>query len=354
MRERARHDRTTIYDVARLAGVSHQTVSRVINNELGVAARTRQRVLDSIQQLGYRRRSAARSLASSTSQTLAVLSTGGCSYGPSATVLGIHRAAARHRLAVLSSLLERHTASAVPGALGLLLAEEPMALIAVTDDEQAAGTIARICEQSRTPYVLTGATPPNNELAPHASVRLDQETAGQEAVEQLLARGARRIGYIPGPRFSADAQSRQVGVLRAATQHGIPLRRLPEGDWTVKAGFRIADSLRSDEVDGIVAANDRMAIGAIQALQARGVSVPGEVQVIGFDDGPEAALVDPSLSSMRLSFDLLGVMAVRAALDLTRGTASDVAIRSQFVERGSVRTTRTSLARIGDRRPAAV
>lgn len=336
MPERASKGRTTIYDVARLADVSHQTVSRVINNELGVALTTRQKVLRAVEQLGYRRRSAARSLASSTSQTIAIISTGGCSYGPSATVLGAHRAAARHRLPVLSSLLDHHTTSAIPGTLGLLIAEDPMALIAVTDDEQAGRIIARICEQHRIPFVLTGAVSPADGTTPHASVRVDQESAGQEAVEQLLARGARRIGFIPGPRTSADAQARQAGVLRAASQRGIPLRRLPEGDWTVAAGHRITRSLRISETDGIVAANDRMAIGAIQGLQANGLSVPGDVQVIGFDDGPEAALVEPSLSSMRLSFDLLGIMAVRAALRLTQGTAGDAEIKSRFVERGSV------------------
>jgi DNA-binding LacI/PurR family transcriptional regulator len=337
MTDQVKRSRSTIYDVARLAGVSHQTVSRVINNELGVAAGTRQRVVDSIAQLGYRRRSAARTLASSTNQTLAVISTGGCSFGPSATVLGIHRAATRHRLPVLSSLLDAHTVTQVPAALGLLLAEEPLALVAVTDDDRAGAAIARICAELDTFLVMAGSAVAGDDFPALATVRLDQESAGHEALTQLLARGARRIAFIPGPQGSADARARQQGVLRAASQFGIPIRLLPEGDWTVKAGYGLASRLHKGEVDGVVAANDRMAIGAVQALQAGGQAIPDDVQIIGFGDGPEAALVAPSLSSMRLNFDLLGIMAVRAALRLSGGNLESTKLKSQFVERGSVR-----------------
>lgn len=333
----AKKTRVTIYDVAELAGVSHQTVSRVINEEAGVRPATRQAVHEAVSQLGYRRRSAARSLATASSRTVALLSTGGSKRGPSSTVLGVHRAAAGRQLPVLSALLEDPTSRSVIRAANLLLAEQPMCLIAVIDDDRHGELITKLCGGDDVPLVLVGGTGQVPSTTPR--VTLDQRLGAQLAVDALYQRGVRHLGFLPGPRHSTDAEERLGGVLASAERVGIGVQLLPRGDWTVEAGYQSALHCPAAELDGLIAANDRMAIGAIRCFTERGLRVPADIQVIGFDDGPEAALVQPSLTSIRLNFTALGVLSLRAAVAAAAAqVVRDYALAPQLIRRATIQS----------------
>lgn len=326
--------RVTIYDVGRLAGVSHQTVSRVINNDSGVRPATKQAVLDAVETLGYRRRSAARSLASASSRTIALLSTRGAERGPTCTVLGVHQAAASRGLPVLSSILHRPTSTAIVQAIDVLLAEQPMCLVAVIDDDDHAAQIADFCRQDGVALVLCGGSPSHQLDVPR--VALDQRRGGELAVAALRARGVQRVAFLPGPSNSSDATLRLDGVRGAARRFQIDLMLLPEGDWSVASGKKAASKFPRSGNFSLIAANDRMAIGAMQYLNAAGMSIPASVQIVGFDDESEAALVHPSLSSVQLGFGALGSLAVRAALRVAAGApASNLTLPPRFVARES-------------------
>ena len=300
-----------IFDVARLAGVSHQTVSRVVNNLPNVRPATRQRVEDAIKQLRYRPSTAARSLVTRRSRTIGLITTGNPDYGPSSTLLGFNEAARQARYLVsISSMLETDAAS-MRQAVELLLSQNVEAIVLIAAHRGALEAIQGI--DLGVPLV---AVESSGRVGFH-SVSIDQFRGAHTATRHLIELGHRSILHIAGPADSMDATERVRGWRSALSENGLVALEPLIGDWSPASGFHLGQQLATaDNFTAIFAANDQMALGAIHALANAGVRVPYDVSIIGFDDIPEAEHFSPPLTTIRQDFAELGRTVMSTLLEL--------------------------------------
>jgi DNA-binding LacI/PurR family transcriptional regulator len=283
-----------IFDVARLAGVSHQTVSRVLNDLPNVRPATRERVEDAIKQLRYRPSTAARSLVTRRSRTIGLITTGNPDYGPSSILLGFTEAARNARYLVsISSMLETDVAS-MRAAVELLLSQSVEAIVLIAAHRGALEAIQGI--DLGVPLI---AVESSGRVGFH-SVSIDQFRGAYDATSHLIALGHRSIAHVAGPEDSMDATERVRGWQAALSEHGLVAHEPLQGDWSPASGF--ACGLQLDrEYTAVFSANDQMALGVMHAFGTRGIRVPQDVSVIGFDDIPEAEHFTPPLSTVRPS-----------------------------------------------------
>ncbi|WBB67759.1 LacI family DNA-binding transcriptional regulator [Micromonospora sp. WMMD812] len=303
-------------DVARLAGVSHQTVSRVLNNHPSVRQETRERVLRAVHQLNYRPNALARGLAARRSKVIGVVSFDTILYGPAATLLGIERAARAAGYGINIVTLERLDRSGVASAIDTLTAQSVAGVAVIAPLVSAAVAVHGL--PSGVPAVLV--EPGGDGELP--SVSVDQVAGARLAVEHLLTLGHETVLHIAGPRDWLEAGDRIEGWRSALEGAG---RRVPPvitGDWSPRAGYEIGRSLAERrDVTAVFCANDHQALGLLRALHQRGVRVPEDVSVVGFDDIPEAEYFTPPLTTVRQDFDEVGRRCVAALLDLLDGPA---------------------------------
>ncbi|GAA4363222.1 LacI family DNA-binding transcriptional regulator [Nocardioides caricicola] len=295
----SRKRQPTMTDVAALANVSHQTVSRVLNDPATVRPETAARVQEAIAELGYRRNLSARLLASKRSSLIGVAIWGTSQYGPQQVLLALDAAArkAGYRLSVstLHELTERDTHEAVDELLQLGV--EAVVLIVPREsvlqlDDPGLPMLVVEGDLSRVP--LTAG--------------VDNVQGAQLATRHLLELGHRTVVQVAGPPGWAEATARVEGWRLELEAWGRPVPPLRwGGDWSAQSGYAAGASLARDpEVTAVFVANDQMAIGVIAALRAAGRRVPEDVSVVGFDDLPEAAYLDPPLTSVRQDFLELG------------------------------------------------
>ena len=303
-------------DVARLAGVSHQTVSRVLNNHPSVRQETRERVLRAVHQLNYRPNALARGLAARRSKVIGVVSFDTILYGPAATLLGIERAARAAGYGINIVTLERLDRSGVATAIDALSEQSVAGVVLIAPMVSAA--VAMHGLPTGVPAVLV--EPGGGSELP--SVSVDQVAGARLAVEHLLALGHETVVHITGPRDWLEARDRLDGWRLALETAG---RRVPPvitGDWSPRAGYEIGQSLAERrDATAIFCANDHQALGLLRALHQRRVRVPEDVSVVGFDDIPEAEYFTPPLTTVRQDFDEVGRRCVAALLDLLDGSA---------------------------------
>lgn len=336
----------TIFDVARLAGVSHQTVSRVLNDLPNVRPATRQRVEQAITQLRYTPSQAARSLVTRRSRTIGLITTGGPDYGPSSTALGFNEAARDARYAVsMASMLESDPAS-LRQAVELLLRQNVEAIVLIAAHRGALDAVRGI--ELGVPLIAVESTHRDG----FHRVSIDQYQGARILVDHLVGLGHRRIAHLAGPADSVDALERLRGWRDALSEHGLVAREPLVGDWTPASGFRLGRELVADlgDDDGrrsggrvgelftaVFAANDQMALGVIHALSEGGLRVPGDVSVVGFDDIPEAEHFAPPLTTMRQDFPELGRTIMSTLLEVLSDADSVGVVRSvpQLVVRES-------------------
>jgi DNA-binding LacI/PurR family transcriptional regulator len=285
-------------DVARLAGVSQKTVSRVLNGEPYVKEEVRLRVQAAMRELGYRRNNAARALNSGRTQRIGVVCLGTALFGPSTQLVAIERAlrSTGYSVSIVNTLEGDTVAGAVDhlleqGVDGIILSEpidegddQPIELdIPVLSFGRFPGLTAR-------PILYTGG---------------DGVRAGRTATEHLLGLGHRTVWHIAGPQRWWAARDRQEGWRQALAAAGAPEPPVLEGDWLPASGYAAGRELAADEdVTAIFVANDDMAIGLLRALAEAGRSVPGDVSVVGFDDIPSAAFLTPPLTTVPQDFDV--------------------------------------------------
>ena len=300
-----------IFDVARLAGVSHQTVSRVVNNLPNVRPATRQRVEDAIKQLRYRPSTAARSLVTRRTRTIGLITTGAPDYGPSSTLLGFNEAARKARYVVsISSMLETDVAS-MRQSVDLLLSQNVEALVLIAAHRGALEAIQGI--DLGVPLV---AVESSGRLGFH-SVSIDQFQGAYAATTHLVELGHRDILHLAGPLDSMDATERVRGWRAALSEHGLVAHEPLVGDWSPASGYRLGRELAEARgFTALFASNDQMALGAMHAFGQAGISIPGDVSVIGFDDIPEAEHFSPPLTTIRQDFSELGRTVMSTLLEL--------------------------------------
>jgi LacI family transcriptional regulator len=314
--------RTTIKQVASEAGVSIQTVSRVLNDLPHVAPETRERVLGVIERLQYRPSALARSLIQRRSLMLGVITAGLSYIGPSRTLSGVTaQADAMGYDLLLHELPTFDTAEIEPFLDTMLSRQIDGIIVAVPEIGDNRQWLLERLPDLHVPLVFLTMHPyPGLPI-----VSVDNYKGGLLATEHLLAQGYRRIGHIAGPLNWWEAQQRKSGWSDALTAAGLAVTDLMwiEGNWSSKSGELAAYQLfdRYPDVDAVFAANDQMALSLMAVARRRGLNVPGDLAVVGFDGMPEAAYFCPSLTTVHQDLHQLGSEAVRqlvGAIDAQR------------------------------------
>lgn len=297
-------------DVARLAGVSHQTVSRVLNGHPTVRHRTRERVLDAMRQLDYRRNLAARALVTNRSDTLGVVTFDTTLFGPSSMVYGIERAARDAGYFVSIASARSLDEAAVTDAINRLREQAVEGIVAVVPMDTGLAALARV--PADIPLVGVGV----GDASGVPMVSVDNSAGAEMATRHLLELGHRTVHHISGPADWPETRQRLNGWRVALRAAGAPEPPVLIGDWSPRSGYEAARMLAADpEVTAIYCDNDQMALGAQRALHQAGRNVPGDVSLVGFDDIPEAAYLLPALTTVRQNFAAVGSASLAQLLD---------------------------------------
>jgi DNA-binding LacI/PurR family transcriptional regulator len=320
-------------DVAKLAGVSHQTVSRVINESTQVRPETRERVLDAMRKLDYRPNSLARALATGRSRTLGVVSFDTVLYGPGSTLFGIHRAAHEEDYFISTVSLRRLDRASFLGAVDRLRMQGVEGILVIAPQTDAAYALLQLPRE--VPLVAVEAGPAGGVPV----VAVDHVAGAAAATSHLLELGHETVWHVSGPTDWVEAQERVSGW-RAALQAAAA--DIPEpllGNWSPGAGYELGKQLAADpDVTAIFVANDQMALGLLRALHEAGRLVPRDVSVVGFDDIPEAAYFTPPLTTVRQDFIEVGRQAFHLVLrEIERASRSTerITVPAELVVRAS-------------------
>lgn len=291
-----------MHDVAALAGVSHQTVSRVLNDHPRVRPETRQRVLDAIAQLGYRRNSAARALVTRRTGTIGVVTSGSALFGPTSTLIALEHAARDAGLFVSVATLPTWGADQVSTVLEHFMSQGVDGVVVIAAHDDAVVAVQAFDEP--VPIVMVG---PKNLPGPLHSVAVDQYAGGRLAVRHLLELGHRDVVHLAGPVDWLDARWRIEGWRDELAAAGIRAGEPIPGDWSAQRGYDVGRELAAGELPtAVFAANDQLALGLLRAFAEAGLRVPTDVSVVGFDDVDGSAHFFPPLTTVRQEFGALG------------------------------------------------
>ena len=299
--------RTTIRQVAVCAGVSHQTVSRVINGSERVSPETKARVETAITELGYTPNAIARYMAQGRTRTFACISPNLTDYTFASIIEGAEIEARRHGYFIITASApdEEAFGTLVDQLVSSRRTEGLMVINPYADDRHKH-------LPKEVPTVFMGARPRQEAVD---SVSLDDVEAARIATQHLLDLGHRRIALITGLLCEDCSEDRQIGyadVLRRGRVHLDPALIL-EGDWSATSGYHAVQQLLLESIPftAVFAQNDRMAVGAIRALREAGKRIPEDISVIGFDDMPLASYFDPPLTTMGQDMFKMGSEAVK-------------------------------------------
>lgn len=305
--------RPSMRDVATLAGVSHQTVSRVLNGHPSIKPETRERVRQVIDSMNYRPNRAARALATSRSQRIGVLVDSAGQYGPNRTLRAIEDSARDAGYTVSSITVADGGAEATQEALDHLLDQGVDGLCVIAPRTTSVDVIRRASPQ--LPTLLLKA---EGEEQMH-TLSVDQMQGADLAVRHLLALGHRTILHLAGPQDWLDARSRAKAWSNGLAAEGLAVPKLLIGDWTADFGYAIAGELSDrDDFTAVFAANDQMALGLLHGFHAAGRRVPQDISIVGFDDLPEAKHYLPPLTTIRQDFQEVGRRSVEVLLTALR------------------------------------
>ena len=335
--------RATIRDVARAAGVSHQTVSRVINSEDTVAAETRERVRHAIRELEYVPSAIARSLSSDRTHTLGMVTTDVSDHFFGEAVVGAEAEARKHGLFLIIGTIEEGAADDEGAYLRLMLERRIEGLVIARPRLRAASDalLRRLAERVPVVEIASDISRPGVEL-----VDVDNRQGGLDATQLLIESGHRLIATVTGPLEWPSAQARLEGYREALRRAKLaePAALVATGkDWGLESGEQAAGRLvdSGKRFTAVFAQSDLLALGAIAHLRRRGQRVPEDVSVVGYDDIPVAAFVDPPLTTVRQPMREVGALAVRLIVERAgRGRAPSPAhrhlLRAPVIVRKSV------------------
>ncbi len=308
-----------IRDVARLAGVSHQTVSRVLNSHPSVREETRERVLRAVRQLNFRPNAMARGLAGRRSRLIGVVSFDTPLYGPAATLLGLERAARRAGYGIRIVALEQLDRAGVAEAVDRLTEQSVDGVVIIAPLMTAAAAVHSL------PTGVPAVVVESDTAGELPSVSVDQAAGARLAVEHLLGLGHRTVWHVAGPQDWLEARDRVDGWRQALEAAGCRVPPMVSGDWSPRSGYEAGRLLAGrPDVTAVFCANDQQALGMLRALHERGLRAPEDVSVVGFDDIPEAAYLSPPLTTVRQDFDEVGRRCVAALLELFDGAGPAV------------------------------
>ena len=327
-----------MYDVARLAGVSHQTVSRVINGSDQVRPETRDRVLAAMEKLDYRPNSVARALVTGRSKTLGILTFNTTLYGPASTLVGVERAAnaAGYSASIVS--LESLDRPAVMRAVERLRALGVDGVLVIAPQVAATGALWDL--PADLPVVALEAGPQEGV----AVAQVDQYEGAQLATRHLLELGHTTVHHVAGPQEWLEAQLRMDGWRDALDAAGATGALIGRGDWSPASGYALGPELLAMTTPtAVFVANDQMALGLLRFLHEHDREVPADVSIVGFDDIPEAEFFTPPLTTVRQDFNEMGRRGLLLLLD-------EIAAGARSTARATVPASlvvRASAARVG-------
>lgn len=300
-------------DVAKLAGVSHQTVSRVINGFENIRPSTRKRVEQAIRTLGYRPNRAARNLVTRRSRTIGVISTYTGYFGPNSIRQSVEQEARAQGYFAGSVSLPRVDARSLGEAIEHLLSQSVEGLVIIAGQAETLELIREI--DPGVPYVVAEG----NYSDAMAAVAVDQVAGAQAATEHLIELGHTRVAHIRGMADWTEAEARESGWRTSLTEHGLDSDLLFHGDWSARSGYEAGRQIAADPtITAAFVGNDHMAVGLLRALYEAGRTVPRDFSVVGFDDIPEAGYLVPPLTTVRQNFAEIGRRAI-AYLDAEIG-----------------------------------
>lgn len=311
--------RASINDVAVHAGVSAQTVSRVANGQTNVRPETRDRVLASMQALGYRPNSAARNLKSGRFRSIGVVSFNLETLGNERTLDAIAVSAAASGYTTMLLPVADPTELEVAGAFGRLEEQAVDGIILIMSAELGSPDELKLTAGLPLVIVDSDATPP------YTVVDTDQEQGARLAVEHLFELGHRDILHVAGPEKSFSARRRRAGYLRTMEAAGLPARPVMFGNWTASSGRALGEVIvaQADPPTAVFAANDQMALGLLNAFHRHGWQVPAFISVVGFDDADDAAAYWPSLTTVHQRFDEVGRRATTELIAMIDGETDE-------------------------------
>jgi DNA-binding LacI/PurR family transcriptional regulator len=305
-------------DVAKLAGVSHQTVSRVLNGSPQVRAATRERVLAAMRELDYRPNSAARTLVTGRSRTLGVVSFDTTLFGPASTLYAIERAAHEAGYFITIVSLEALDRASVLSAVDRLRMLGVDGILVIAPLEGAGEALLALPRD--LPLVAVEAGPAD--ALPVVAV--DQLAGAALATRHLLELGHPTVAHIGGPADFLEAVQRVDGWRATLQAAGAVEAPVLLGDWSPRSGYELARRLLEDGgSSAIFVANDQMALGVLRALHEAGRDVPSQVSVVGFDDIPEAQYYNPPLTTVRQDFGEIGRRSLSLMLAMMDAASED-------------------------------
>jgi DNA-binding LacI/PurR family transcriptional regulator len=306
-------------DVAARAGVSHQTVSRVLNGHPHVSPITRTRVLAAIAELGYRRNLSARVLATGRSNVVGVVAQNTNLYGPSSMVQAIGEAALSADLSLtVGHVAEYDVTAATRRIVERLVQQGAAGLVFIAPVDAAAEAMLLIPDG--VPIVTVDGLPEWR----NANVSVDQYSGGLMATRHLLEQGHRTVWHVAGPEQWHGSRAREEGWRAALAEYDAVAPPMPRAGWTAASGYQCGRMLaRIPDCTAIFAANDHVALGIMRAMAEHGRRIPDDVSLVGFDDVPEAAYLHPTLTTIRQEFAEIGRQALRLLLtQLGTGSSS--------------------------------
>jgi DNA-binding LacI/PurR family transcriptional regulator len=303
--------RPVMMDVARLAGVSHQTVSRVLNEATSVSEVTRLRVEAAIVQLGYRRNTAARALVTRRTSTLGVVSVDTSQYGPAHTIFGIEEAARRAGYFINFASLREINRSAMRAAVQHLIDASVDGIVVIAPVRAAVEAVH--AQRLDIPLVMMETSEGTDDL----SVVVDQVEGARLATRHLLQLGHESVLHVRGPKDWVEADARERGWRSELTEARARVLPVLTGDWSAASGYVAgAEIAGRADVTAVFSANDQMSLGIMRALHEAGRSVPGDISIAGFDDIPEAEFFHVPLTTVRQDFAEAGRRCIERLLAL--------------------------------------
>lgn len=309
---KSKKSRPTMLDVAKLSGVSYQTVSRVINHHPYVSEDTRQKVQEAIDTLNYRPSKAATKLRAKLSKTIAIILYGSWFNGPVQIALNVEMAAKTSGFDVILHNVTETEQQVIEALQHVKDWGVDGVVMIVPAQGLPVGKIRSICGD--IPVVFIDA----NGAGGLPSVILDEIDGTRQVVEYLISLGHQQFCEISGPLNWYSAQRRHQACLDVLQEHDLPPPLHSESNWTTPGGYQATRRIleQGESFTAIIAANDNMALGAYRALYQAGLSVPGDISVVGFDDIVESAYFTPPLTTVRHNFIQLGAVGFKSLLQL--------------------------------------
>lgn len=317
MQKNNQTSKPTIKDIARMSGVSTQTVSRVINEKPDVSPETRERILNIIHQTGYQPSALARSLVQQKSYTLGVIIAGLKYQGISQTLNGITEQADKEGYSLLLKELPNFNVTDVQPVIRSLMSHQVEAIIyAIPEIGENWHNVQAQCPRPCPPMVFLKGNP----YPDISTISVDNYLGAYLATMHLYEQGCRNIAHIAGEANWWETKERIKGWKAGLEKVGLPVlsRQLVAGNWSSSSGEKASRILleKYPEVDGIFAGNDQMALAVLYLANERGIKIPQQLKVIGFDNLAETPYYSPSLSTIHQDLRTLGIMAVKKAIGI--------------------------------------